>query len=167
MLFDHRMQDPGWLSRYTELDKNELPRYLRSAGFEELHFLRRYCAKLVYEVQLYGGTTPWESIPDLYVDTLSAATGFRYHRADAFVDVDPRFYSARYLRAWQLQALLGETLVERFNPDWWRNPGAGPWITAELFGQGQRELAEEQARRVSGRSLSFAPLVRSIENMLS
>ena len=167
MLFDHRMQDPGWLTRYTELDKNDLPRYLRSAGFEELHFLRRYCAKLIYEVQLYGGTTRWESIPDLYVDTLSTATGFRYHRADAFVDVDPRFYSARYLRAWQLQALLGETLVERFNPDWWRNPGAGPWITAELFRQGQRELAEEQARRVAGRSLSFAPLVRSIEKMLS
>ena len=35
-----------------------------------------------------------------------------------------------------------------------------------LFGEGQRELAHEQAARVSGKTLSFAPLVRSIERML-
>jgi hypothetical protein len=167
MLFDHRMQDPGWLGRYTQLGKSDALRYLRAAGFEELQFIRRYCAKLIYEVQLYGGAIEWTSLPDLYVETLSGATGFRYQRADAFVDVDPRFYSARYLRAWQLQALLGETLVERFNADWWRNPRAGPWIVDELFARGQRELAEEQARRVSGKVLGFAPLVRAIEQLLN
>jgi hypothetical protein len=166
MLFDHLMQDAGWLQRYTGLDKQKTPSFLRSAGFEELHFLRRYCAKLVYETQLYGGELSWESLPDLYVDQLTTATGFQYARADAFVDVDPRYYAARYLRAWQLQALLTETLVERFNDDWWRNPKAGPWMVDELFGEGQRELAHEQAMRVSGKTLGFAPLVRSIERML-
>ena len=29
-------------------------------------------------------------MPDLFVETLSGATGFRYQRADAFVDVDPK-----------------------------------------------------------------------------
>ncbi len=167
MLFDHRLKDRGWLARYTQLEKNDLPRYLRNAGFEELHFIRRYCAKLIYEVELYGGCVSWSGLPDLYVETLSAATGFTYQRADAFVDVDPRFYSARYLRAWQLQALLAESLVERFNDDWWRNPKAGPWIVQELFSRGQRELAEEQAERVAGKTLSFAPLVKSIEGMLT
>ncbi|MBI3566712.1 MAG: hypothetical protein HY084_00730 [Gemmatimonadetes bacterium] len=167
MLFDHRMQDAGWLARYSRLGKGDLRRYLRSAGFEELQFLRRYCAKLIYETQLYGGAVPWSALPDLYVEILTGATGFRYQRADAFVDVDPRFYAARYLRAWQLQALLGESLTERFDADWWRNPHAGPWIAGELFGWGQQELADEQARRVAGKSLSFAPLVRSITQMLS
>jgi hypothetical protein len=105
-------------------------------------------------------------LPDLYVETLGGATNFRYQTADAFVDVDPRFYSARYLRAWQLQALLDETLREKFDADWWRNPRAGPFIVGELFGHGQRELADEQAKRVSGKTLGFAPLVRSIERML-
>jgi len=167
MLFDHRMQDRGWLARYSRLGKRDLPRYLRSAGFEELHFLRRYCAKLIYEVALYGGGLPWAALPDLYVATLTGATGFRYQHADAFVDVDPRFYSARYLRAWQLQALLAEALVERFDDDWWRNPSAGPWIVEALFSRGQRELAEEQARRVAAKPLSFAPLVKAIEGLLT
>ena len=167
MLFDHLMQNPSWLGRYSGLGKARLPGFMRSAGFEELHFLRRYCAKLLYEVQLYGGGTPWRSIPDLYVETLTRATTFRYRSADAFVDVDPRFYAARYLRAWQLQALLSETLVDRYDEDWFRNPRAGPWMMQALFGEGQRELAGEQAQRVSGKDLSFAPLIRAIERMLA
>ncbi|MDB4878979.1 MAG: hypothetical protein JWL60_425 [Gemmatimonadetes bacterium] len=167
MLFDHLMQDAGWLQRYTGLEKRTTPAFLRSAGLEELHFLRRYCAKLVYETQLYGGTVSWEALPDLYVDLLTGATTFQYARADAFVDVDMRYYSARYLRAWQLQSLLAETLVERYDADWWRNPRCGPWILQSLFGEAQRELAHEQAERVSGKTLGFAPLVRSIERMLA
>ncbi len=167
MLFDHLIANPGWLSRFTELSAADLPRYLRMAGFEELQFIRRYCAKLIYEIELYGGNVRWDSLPDLYVETLTAATTFRYNPADAFIDVDPGYYAARYLRAWQLQALLGETLVERYNEDWYRNPRAGPWIVQSLFGEGQRELAQEQAERVSGKPLSFAPLIRSVERMLA
>jgi hypothetical protein len=166
MLFDHLMQDAGWLQRYTGLDKAMTPRFLRSAGFEELHFLRRYSAKLIYETQLYGGATPWDALPDLYVEQLTKATTFRYSPADAFVDVDPRFYSARYLRAWQLQARLTETLRERYDADWWRNPRTGAFMMQSMFGEAQRELAQEQAQRVSGKGLSFVPLVRSIERML-
>ena len=122
--------------------------------------------RLIYEHALYSGEVPWDALPDLYVETLSAATSFRYDGADAFVDVDPRYYAARYLRAWQLQALLTETLVERFDEDWYRNPRAGPWIVEHLFAEGQRELAHELAERVGGRGLSFHPLVRATEALL-
>lgn len=166
MLFDHRMHDREWLVRYTELGKERVPNYLRVAGIEELHFLRRYCAKLLYEAELYGGMTPWHSLPDLFTEILGAATRFRYRPADAFVDVDPRFYSARYLRAWQLQALLSETLTQRFNEDWFRNPQAGPWIVENLFGEGQRETATEMATRVSGGEPGFRPLIIAVERML-
>ncbi len=166
MLFDHQLHDGGWLERYTEVGKPQVPEMLRALGFEELQFLRRYCAKIIYERALYDGSAPWSALPDLYVETLTKATGFRYDPADAFVDVDPRFYSARYLRAWQLQALLRESLVARFDDDWWRNPRAGPWIVDELFSHGQRELGSELGSRIAGVDLSFGPLVRKLENLL-
>ncbi len=166
MLFDHLMQHPGWLLRYSGLGKRELPPFLRAAALEELQFLRRYCAKLIYEVQLYGGRLSWDLVPDLYVETLTEATSFRYRRADAFIDVDARFYAARYLRAWQLGALLAESLTEEFNDDWYRNPRAGPWIIEGLFGEGQRELADEIAQRVAGRPLSFAPVIAAVERLV-
>jgi len=167
MLFDHRMQDRGWLLRYTGLGTNRVGKYLRTAGFEELHFLRRYCAKFLYERTLYSGEVRWTDLPDLYVQLLSKATGFEYDAADAFVDVDPRYYSARYLRAWQLQSVLNEELTGRFDVDWFRNPSAGPWITNELFAQGQRENADEIATRAGAGTLSFQPLIRKIESLLA
>ncbi|MGI8619356.1 MAG: hypothetical protein ACR2L6_09760 [Gemmatimonadaceae bacterium] len=167
MLFDHLMQDRGWLLRYTGLGRNDVGEYLRMAAFEELHFLRRYCAKLLYELDVYSGTTSWDVLPDVYVETLSSATGFRYQSADAFIDLDPRFYSARYLRAWQLQSILSKSLVTQFDEDWFRNPAAGPWMVQNLFGEGQRETATELAVRASGEELSFDPLVRAIERGLT
>jgi Peptidase family M3 len=166
MLFDHRMHDRGWLLRYAQLGANRVAEFLRTAGFEELHYLRRYCAKFLYERALYSGDVPWDQLPDLYVSLLSNATGFEYSPADAFVDVDPRFYSARYLRAWQLQSVLNEKLTARFDMDWFRNPSAGPWMVSELFSHGQRETAEEISARVGGGALSFQPLVRKIEAQL-
>jgi hypothetical protein len=77
--------------------------------------------------------------------------------------VDPRFYSARYLRAWQLQAALREVLIAQFDEDWYRNPRAGPWVVRELFAEGQRELASELAERVGAPALSFQPVIRAIE----
>ena len=166
MLFDHRMQDRNWLLRYTQLGSGRVDAFLRTAGFEELHFLRRYCAKFIYEVSLYSGELAWEQLPELYVSLLTKATTFEYNTADAFVDVDPRYYSARYLRAWQLQSVLNEELTTRFDVDWFRNPGAGPWFVNELLSAGQRETADEIARRAGAKELSFAPLIRKVEALL-
>jgi hypothetical protein len=167
MLFDHLMHDVGWLKRYTPLNANKLDAFIRAGAFYELHMIRRYAAKLLYEIDLHGGQLSYEQLADQYVERLTAATSFRYHRAEAFVDVDPRFYALRYLRAWQLQALLTETLREQYNEDWWRNPRAGPWMVGELFSRGQRELATEQAMRVSSKALCFAPLIRAVERELA
>jgi hypothetical protein len=167
MLFDHLLHDAGWLLRYSALGKTRVDEYRRAAAFEELQFLRRYCAKLLYELRLYGGDVSWSSLPDAYVDILSSATTFRYRTADAFIDVDPRFYSARYLRAWQLQAALRYVLVSQFDDDWYRNPRAGPWMVRELFGEAQRELASELAQRVGAPALSFDPVIKAIEAGLS
>ncbi|HET9424940.1 MAG TPA: hypothetical protein VFO55_06165 [Gemmatimonadaceae bacterium] len=167
MLFDHLMQDQGWLKRYTPLSAGKLDAFVRATAFYELHMIRRYAAKLLYEIDLHGGRYSYDQLPDLFVQRLTRATSFRYSTADAFVDVDPRYYAARYLRAWQLQALITETLRERYNEDWWRNPRAGPWVVGDLFAMGQRELAPEQAKRISGKELGFGPLLRAIERELA
>ena len=39
-------------------------------------------------------------------------------------------------------------------------------MRSALFGEGQRELAHEQAQRIAGKTLSFAPLVRAVERAL-
>ena len=63
--------------------------------------------------------------------------------------------------------MIAESLVERFDEDWYRNPKAGPFIVGQLYGEGQRELAHELAERVAGRGLSFDPLARAAESLLA
>lgn len=167
MLFDHRLQSADWLLRYTQLDRRRVRAFLRFAAFEELHFVRRYCAKLIYETQVYGGGISWDALPEVYASALTDATGFLYREVDAFVDLDPRYYSTRYLRAWQLQAVLNAGLMERFDTDWWRNPRAGPWIVEQLFAEGQRETADEVSQRAAAAPLGFDPLVRNVESLLA
>ncbi|MHB1265909.1 MAG: gluzincin family metallopeptidase [Gemmatimonadaceae bacterium] len=166
MLFDHRMHDAKWLGRYTGLG-TKVPEFRRTIALEELHFVRRYCAKLLYELELMADDVNWRTLPDRYVQLLTDATGFQYDASEALVDVDRWLYVVRYLRAWQLQALFNDTLTERYDDDWWRNPRAGPWIVSALWGEGQRELADEMAMRVSGKPLDFAPVIRAIEAMLA
>ena len=96
---------------------------------------------------------------------LTEATGFRYAPEDALLDLDDGFYAARYLRAWQLEALLASHLTERFDEDWFRNPRCGPALL-ELFARGQRDDAAELARAALGRALDFAPLVARVETAL-
>jgi hypothetical protein len=167
MLFDGLLEHRGWVERYTDLVQPRIQEFLRAAAFQELHFVRRYCGKLLYETQLYGGDVPWSALPDLYTHELRRATNFIYSPAEAFIDVDSSYYSSRYLRAWQLQSLLDVTLTEKFDVDWWRNPRAGPWIVNELFSRGQSELADQLAARVSGAALSFNPLISHLERLLS
>jgi hypothetical protein len=40
-------------------------------------------------------------------------------------------------------------------------------VLGQLFAEGQRELATEQAMRVAGKDLGFGPLIRAIERELA
>lgn len=166
MLLDHLTYDPTWLATFTTLRGTELKTFVRAQGFSELFSVRRYAAKLLFESQLYASDADWGSLPDLYVKLLDSATGFRHHRSAAFVDLDRQYYVVRYLRAWQLQALLRGELTTRYGPFWWNNPEAGPWMRDSMWRLGQSESADALSSRICRQGLSFDELVRSIETMI-
>jgi hypothetical protein len=131
----------------------------------ELYLLRRYAAKLAYEIALHRSDYG-EGIADEYAERLTAATGFQYPRALYLRDVDPGFYAARYLRAWQLEAALARALIERFDIDWFRNPRAGVFVR-ELMRRGQADPADTVAAEIGVKALSFAPAVARLTPLLA
>jgi hypothetical protein len=139
--------------------------FARSQAFALLAILRRYAAKLRYEVELHAAPTLEEGARR-YAPILSEATGFRYPPEDALLDLDDAFYAARYLRAWQLEALLAASLRDRFGEDWFLDRRSGGWLR-ELFARGQRDDAARLATTVLGRDLAFAPLVERVAAALA
>ncbi len=164
MLWDHLTLDPAWLARHTALE----PEARRTLVFElvmnECYMVRRYAAKLRYELELHR--SDFTDVGGRYAEHLTAATGFRYDPTDALLDVDPGFYAARYLRAWQLEAALATTLADRFGAEWYCDPAAGA-VVADLMRRGQGDPADRIARDVTGAELAFDAVVRRLERLLA
>lgn len=163
-LFDHLLLDEAWHRRFLRLPQATARESARIAAFNNLYLLRRYAAKLPYELSLYSrGPSP--ALAQEYEERLQAALLVGVPRGFFLYDVDPQLYATRYLRAWALEARLHEVLTSRFNEDFWRNPATGRYLK-ELFSAGQRDSAETLAQRL-GAPLSLSEAGRRLVSVMA
>jgi hypothetical protein len=154
-LFQHLTEDPVWLER--RLGVADPAPVVEQARAAKLVFLRRYCAKLAYELELQGDA-PLAGMDELYARELSRAVGVDWPRVTWLSDVDAFFYAAAYLRAWALETHLRRELRERFGEGWFEDPGAGALLRT-LWSQGQRRPADELLAELNGVELDFGALL--------
>ncbi|HEY8491922.1 MAG TPA: hypothetical protein VIO14_13125 [Dehalococcoidia bacterium] len=154
---EHLTHEPGWLARH--LGVADAAAYVSFVRFHTLYMVRRYAAKLEYELALHGPDDP-RSKAKVYADTLTACLGVRWSPADYLADVDDGFYAARYLRAWIFDAVLRAALRRRFGPAWYASAEAGAALR-ELWRQGQRRPVEDLARELDG-GLDAGPLLAEV-----
>jgi hypothetical protein len=152
MLFEHLVNDPAWLSR--RLDFARPHEFAAEAAGGLLYFVRRYCGKFLYELELHGDSELAAMRPR-YVEWIGEATKIEPSPADFLADVDAGFYSSCYLRAWALHAQLQAFLREEFGTDWFARRDAGS-LLRELWGEGQRLTADELLDEVAGTELTLA-----------
>ena len=154
-LFQHLTEDPAWLER--RLGIADPAAVVEQARASKLVFLRRYCAKIAYELELHGDGGV-DGLDELYARRLSDAVRVDWPKTGWLSDVDPFFYVAAYLRAWALETHLRRELRERFGELWFEDPGAGD-VLRELWSAGQRERGDELLRRLTGAELDFSALL--------
>jgi oligoendopeptidase F len=156
-LFQHLTEDPLWLAHRLEVgDADELATYARA---HRLVYLRRYAAKLAYELELHGQPDSGEDHhAERYASLLGDALSVSWSPVTYLSDVDPGFYCACYLRAWALETHLREYLRERHGPLWFESRAAGDELVA-LWHQGQRSTPDELLTELTGGSLDFRVLL--------
>jgi hypothetical protein len=115
-LFEHLVSDPEWLRLHMGVADPEA--VIQHSRAFKLIFLRRYCAKLRYELELHDDAAQLEAMPGRYSELLGDAVGVDWPQATWLSDVDEFFYAARYLRAWALETQLRARLRERFGEAW-------------------------------------------------
>jgi hypothetical protein len=157
-LLQHLTEDEGWLSGMLGTEPGPVISHSRAV---KLIMLRRYCAKLAYELELHGDAPDFETLPARYAELLSEATRVTWPSENWVSDVDGGFYVACYLRAWALEALWRRSLHDRFGERWFERREAGEWLR-ELWAQGQRLSAEELAGEALSEELSFEPLTQEL-----
>jgi hypothetical protein len=154
-LLEHLTDDPAWLERVMQVaDPGQIARH---AAAVKLVFVRRYCAKLAYELKLHGGRPSLERMPARYSELLGSAVRVEWPETTWLADVDPFFYAARYLRAWALETHLRAALVERFGTAWFEDPAAGELLRG-LWRSGQRQGGDELRAELDGGALDLAAL---------
>ena len=122
--------------------------------------LRRYGAKLLYELDLHrsGNVRGWSK---RYADLLTAKLGARHKPADYLSDLDEGFYAARYLRAWIFDAQLRAAFSRKWGEDWFMDAGPGKRLRG-LWSYGQRYSAEELLAQSGYKGLDIAFLQREL-----
>ncbi|MCA1813194.1 MAG: hypothetical protein LC624_04490 [Halobacteriales archaeon] len=151
-VLEHILVQEAWAKGRVE--PHLVERYVWQQRVLRLFMVRRYAAKLRYELELH--TKGPEGMEREYSRTLTRALVFQNPGANYLSDVDDAFYCANYLRAWALDAVLRRQLAERFGATWWEERGAGDWLRG-LWAEGQRWTAEQLAEQ-AGTKLTFAPL---------
>jgi hypothetical protein len=151
MLLEHLTIDPVWLDRRLDFPR---PYDFAGEGAAQLLWLvRRYCAKLIYEVELHS-TEDVTAMRGRYVELLADALGVEPSDTDYLADVDEAFYASEYLRAWAFEAQLRTYLREKFGNAWFARRDAGS-LLRELWSEGQKHTADELLREVTGETLEL------------
>ena len=163
MLLEHLTIDPVWLER--RLDFPRPYEFAAEGATQLLWVVRRYCAKLLYELEFHAADDPTVLRPR-YVELLSDATKVEPAAADYLGDIDDGFYALSYLRAWALEAQLRAYLRERFGNAWFTRPEAGS-LLRELWAEGQKPTADELLHEVSGEPLELAAVGDRIRESLA
>lgn len=148
-LFASCTRERLWLAKYLDFQNSE--EYVRLTTLEKLFIVRRYVAKLRYELTCHHEGLR-EEMGDAYVEYMAEACRVQYPRALYLSDLENNLLPAWYLRAWFFEAHLRAYLQDHYGEEWFRDPEAGRWLQ-ELWDLGQEYTLEELSTR-----LGFIPL---------
>jgi hypothetical protein len=163
MLMQHLVTEPAWLERRLDVPRIDL--LVNEGAASLLYFVRRYSAKLLYEIEFFQADDP-AALKDRYVELLSEAYRFPAVAENYLSDNDGSFYVSGYLRSWAFEAQFREFLRGEFGTDWFARRAAGD-LLRELWSLGQQPTAEELLREVTGAELEMAAVADRIREGLA
>ena len=162
MLLQHLVTEPAWLNR--RLDVPRVDELARDGAVSLLYFVRRYAAKLLYEIEFFQAHDP-TAMRERYFELLSDALKLPVNAESYLDDIDGSFYVIGYLRSWALEAQLREFLRSEFGNEWFARREAGG-LLRELWSLGQGPTADELLKDVTGATLEMSAVVERITESL-
>ena len=163
MLMEHLVQDAAWLNR--RLDVPRPGEFVAEGATSLLYLVRRYCAKLLYEIELHEAEDP-VPVKERYVELLADALKIEPSETDYLADVDAGFYVTDYVRAWAFEAQLQRFFREKFGSTWFARREAGS-LLRELWAEGQRLTADELLKEVTSAEIELEAVSEHVREALA
>ncbi len=155
-LLNHLLHDEAWLREHRPgISQEQSRKIVRDLAVLTMHTIRRFCAKLSYDISLHDSSqVRTEHLASTYATLQTEATGFTRSPALYLSDVDDGFYASAYLRAWVFEAAMREYLRTRYGRRWWATPRAGDELI-DLWNTASRYSVEELAQLLGLGELDF------------
>jgi hypothetical protein len=163
MLMQHLVTEPAWLNR--RLDVPRVEQLANEGAVQLLYYVRRYCAKLLYEIEFFQSEDP-APMKQRYAELLTEALKLPASPENYLADIDSSFYVTGYLRSWAFETQLREFLRGEFGNEWFTRREAGD-LLRELWSLGQGPTADELLRDVTGAELEMASVAERIREGLA
>ena len=163
MLMEHLVQDAAWLNR--RLDVPRPSEFVAESATGLLYLVRRYCAKVLYELELHAAEDP-RPLQKRYVEILGDALKIEPSPTDYLGDVDAGFYSTEYVRAWAFEAALKRFFREKFGSTWFTRRDAGS-LLRELWSEGQRPTADELLKELTSAEIELEAVTEYVRDALA
>ena len=162
MLMQHLVTEPAWLNRRLNVPRVE--ELARDGAISLLYFVRRYSAKLLYEIEFFQAEEP-TAMRSRYAEILGDALKLPVNPESYLDDIDGSFYVTGYLRSWAFEAQLRDFLRSELDNDWFAKRDAGD-LLRELWSLGQGPTADELLQDVTGAKLEMASVADRIREGL-
>ena len=164
-LSEYLLLNPAWLRQHSGMPVATLKDFVRLNAFSRLFYVRRYCAKFLYESAFHAGA----SRPDtLYSSMLARALGYRRIASDDrrhLADMDEHYYAAAYLRAWFLESQLNAHLSRTYGVNWFEDPAAGAFLRS-LWARGDRLTGEDLAALIGHPAITPEAWIAELRDMI-
>ncbi len=162
-LFEGLVDEPAWLNR--RLDVPNVHAIANAGAVTSLYFLRRYSAKLLYEIEFFQAADP-QTMRARYAELLTEALKIPANPESYLDDIDGGFYVTGYLRSWALEAQLRDFLRSELGNDWFARRDAGD-LLRELWSLGQGPTADELLADATGQRLEMGAVAERIREGLA
>jgi hypothetical protein len=130
-----------------------------------LYFVRRYAAKLLYELEFHAASDVTTMQPR-YVELLGDALKIEPSSANYLSDIDAGYYVSAYLRSWAFEAQMRDHLRTRYGNEWFTSAKAGAELR-ELWSEGQKFTAEDLLKDATGSGLELEAVADRIREGLA
>ena len=162
MLFDHLIDDRAWHSSMLDFPRPET--FAAEGAVQLLFYVRRYCAKLLYEIEFHSAAEPTQ-LRSRYVEILGDALKVEPSPTDYLADIDSSYYVTSYLRAWAFSAQMTSFMREEFGTDWFKRREAGS-LLVELWALGQKPNADELLKDVTGAAVEMEAVAEHVRSAI-
>lgn len=148
-----------WVKKFLSLEDKDIDLYKAFILGHNLYMLRRFCGKLLYEIEIFSGPLNDKTLKGKYKEIMESAVKVEVNMNNYLLDLDLGINTPNYLRAWIFESYIRNHLTSNFGEEWYSCKESGDFLKG-LWEKGSSLRAEEIVQKIGYESFNVELLLK-------